>query len=47
LYGGSAPGIVAGVAQFNVRIGTTAEPVTSLSYFTIENTLTQPVWVAR
>jgi hypothetical protein len=46
LYGGFAPSMVAGVAQFNVSLGTSDEQITSLSAFTIENTLAQSVWVA-
>lgn len=51
LYGGAAPGFVAGVTQFNVQLGTAATPPTtataaySLSVGTPDNFITSSVWI--
>jgi uncharacterized protein (TIGR03437 family) len=49
LYGGAAPGIVAGVTQFNVHIGTLPSPLGLLAFnFNVAgpSTVSQIVWVA-
>ena len=48
LYGGAAPGFVAGVTQFNVHLGTTgsqSEIGVNLEIFGLSATITQTVWM--
>jgi uncharacterized protein (TIGR03437 family) len=50
-YGGAAPGIVAGVTQFNVRLGTVSIPASTataeytVSVGTAGNSVSQTVWI--
>jgi uncharacterized protein (TIGR03437 family) len=52
LYGGAAPGFVAGVTQFNVQLGTAATPPTTataafnVSVGSSNNFVSQTVWIA-
>ena len=52
LYGGAAPGFVAGVTQFNVQLGTATTPPTTataaynVSVGTSNNFVSQSVWIA-
>jgi uncharacterized protein (TIGR03437 family) len=51
LYGGAAPGIVAGVTQFNVQLGTVTTPTTTataaynVSLGTSNNLVSQTIWI--
>jgi uncharacterized protein (TIGR03437 family) len=47
LYGGAAPGFVAGATQFNVQLGTASAPIGTYAFtLTLGNpTVTQTVWI--
>jgi len=45
LYGGAAPGIVAGVTQFNIQLGQISMPSAFIFYLTGPSTVIQSVWV--